>query len=495
MKKINSLKLSQKIENNEPIKLTFKYIDEELLMITNSIIARLLSKTDQIFLLNSVITIMREVLVNALKANAKRVFFRKHNLDIHKSDDYEKGIIKFKNTVIGEFDLIQADLMNSDYFVETVFKLEDDRLLIRVNNNAHILPEELERIQFRIEKASAYNNFTDAYEEIEDSTEGAGLGIVLTILLLSNMGIPPKNYAIRSKNGMTETNVLIPKELKPKEIVTEIKDQILSEIDGIPTFPEHIMILQKLCNDPESSIDEIARRIKADPALTSDVIKLSNSAGFVPGKRIETVNSAIMTIGLKNVNAILIACNARKILNERYSTFEQIWNHCNKTAFYARNIANKYKLHDTIENAVMAGLLHDLGKIILLSTDRKVAKKIGDIVQDRKIPTAATAIEEISIGISHATLGSMLAEKWNFPEYLIQAIKFHHSPQNSDDKYKTLNYTVYLANMLCGIETRKYSYYYIEDNILEFFKLGDIDEFKIYHESLKKSYEDMKTSL
>ena len=491
MKKLNKSKLSEKIANKEPIKITFKYIDEDILMITNSILARVLSNTDQIFLLNSIITILREILVNALKANAKRVFFTKMNLNINDKNDYSNGIIQFKNTVIGEFDQIETDLNNSDYYVESVFRISDRDLSIQVSNNSPILPEEMERIQYRIQKAATVKDFTDAYEDIQDSTEGAGLGIVLTILLLQNMGVEAKNFQISRKNGLTVSTLTIPRLLKPIEVITSIKEKILGEIEGIPTFPENILTLQRLCTDPESSIDEISRRISADPALTTDIIKLSNSAGFVPGKRIETVPAAIMTIGLKNVNAILLASSARRILNERYSTFEQIWNHCNKTAFYARNIALKYRMPDVVEYAYIAGLLHDLGKIILLATDINLTRKIAEIIQDRKVAPSSTVIEEISIGLSHSAIGAMVAERWNFPVYLIEAIRDHHAPLNADTKFRDVVYTVYLANMMCGIESRKYSFPYLEDTVLDYFKLDDPDEFKKTHQLLIKQYENL----
>jgi HD-like signal output (HDOD) protein len=494
MKKLNKPKLTEKIHRHEPIKLSFKYIDEDILIITNSILARILAETDQTYLLNTAITVMREVLVNALKANAKRVYFKKMNLDINNPGDYEKGMADFKTDIIGEFDAIESDLNNSDYFVETLFHEQEIRLVIQISNNSPILPEEMERIQYRIQKAVTLKDFTDAYEDIQDSTEGAGLGIVLTILLLNNMGVDSKNFKIARRANLTVTSITIPRQLKPQEVVTRVKEKILAEVEGIPTFPENILQLQRLCNDPDALIEEISRRISSDPALTTDIIKLSNSAGFVTGKRIETVSTAVMTIGLKNVNAILMASSARRILNERYSTYEQIWTHCNRTAFYARSIALKYKLSAIYENVYIAGLLHDLGKIILLATDLPLTEKIAEIVQDRKGPASSSVIEEMAIGISHSTIGGMVAEKWNFPDYLVAAIRYHHSPLNTDPKFRDIVFTVYLANMICGIEGRRYSFPYIDDTVLEYFKMEDAGEFESYRTLLKKQYENLITT-
>jgi len=490
MKKIDRIEISRKIQGNEPINISFKYIDEELLLILNSILAKILAKADQLFLLNSLITILREAAVNALKANAKRVYFQKKSLDITDPAHYKKGMALFKKEVIGEFRIIQKDLQSSDYRIEMGFRIKNDSLLISIRNNTSILPEEQDRIRVRMQKAIKYNDFSDAYAEIQDDSEGAGLGIVLSILFLKNMGIDPGKFSIRSEKDITMTTLVIPSELRPSGITTKVQAHILSEIDGIPTFPQHILELQRLCNNPESSISEISERIMVDPALVTDVIKLSNSAAFFPGKRIEGISEAIMTIGMKNVNAILTVSLARRILNERYASYEQIWEHCHRTAFYARKISSILHLEGVSDRAFMAGLLHDLGKIILLATDLSLVEKIAKIVNNRKIITS-TVMEEISIGISHSAIGALIAEKWNFPEYLVEAIKNHHSPLSSG-KNNDVVCVVYLANMFCGIEDRRYSFYYVEQDVLERYGIADKREFDALHKKIKTRYDSIQ---
>ncbi len=482
--------ISSKINKGEPLRLSFKYVNEKVLMVLNSVLSKLLSKNDQIYLLNSVVTILREIIINALKANAKRTFFMKSNLNINDEHDYKKGMAKFKKKVVGDFDSIEADLKRSDLYVQICFEAAPDMIRISVSNNSPVLPVELDRINFRIDKALKYNDFSEAYSEIEDDTEGAGLGIVLTILLLKNMGIDPLSYRIENAGKITRTSLAIPSVLKPGEITTKVKQHILKEIEGIPTFPENIVHLQRLCRDPESSIDTIVKKLKIDPALSTDVIKLSNSAGFAPGTRIEDIKSAVVIIGLKNLEAILVASNARRILNERYSSFETIWDHCNKVAFYAYNIAISYRQSAIIENVYMAGLLHDLGKIILLATDKKLVRRIADLVENRKITT--TTMEEISIGISHSSIGALISKNWNFPPYLIEAIQHHHAPLNCSEKYRDVVYIIYLANMMVGIDDRKYNFYYIDESVLERYDLLDTGRFNELHQRLKIRYESTK---
>ena len=480
--------INAKIKEGSPFHFRFKFASKSNIMFINTIMSKLLANMDRIFLLNSIVTIVREVVVNAQKANAKRIYFRVNNIDIKDSAKYNEGMKDFKEKVIGDFPSFEEKIMHSDYYIDLGFSFQGDDLHVLITNNAPILPEELKRVNHRISKAIQYNDFAEAYAETEDDTEGAGLGIVLTILFLKSMGIDPRTFTLNSDGKITSTKLLIPKQLRDSSITSNVRAQIVADVDGIPTFPENVLTLQKLCNDPESTIDTISERIQMDPALSTDVIKLSNSAGFVPGKRIESVYEAVMTIGLKNVNAILMTSNARRILNERYSKFEEIWDHCNKVAFYAITIASKLKKRQVVEYAFLTGLLHDLGKIILLSTKKEIVDQIADQVKERKIKTS-TIMEEISIGISHSTIGEIVARKWNFPDYLVEAIQHHHAPLNASEEYRDIVYVAYLANMLVGIEDRKYYYFYLEETVLERFDITSEDKFNDFHKTIIDKYE------
>jgi len=474
----------RKIENRENIKLTFQYVSDDTLVLLNSIVSRVLSKYDIPYILYSMLTVVREIVVNALKANAKRVFFNKSGYNINDLRDYNRGIASFKDQVVGDFDSIKDDLIKGPYFIQFEIIFTENGMNFYVKNNVPILPQEQERINQRIAAAADKSNFHEIYEEIEDDTEGAGLGIALVVLFLKSMAGGFSSLRIRSDGKITVTSFEIPFNLKPESITSMIKNRILKEITGVPTFPEKVLTLLYLCSNPDSSIDDIVIRIKSDVAIVSDVIKLANSAGFITSGKIEDIGMAVMKIGLKNLKSLLIASNARKIMESRYSRFEETWEHCNRVAVYSRLIAEKYKMQGVAENAFLAGLLHDLGQVILLAVDMNDIKKIARIVHDRNIISSAI-MEEISIGISHSEIGALVSENWNFPDYLTQTIRFHHSPQNIQKEYRDIVYTVYLANLLCGIEKKKYHYYYAEEPVLERFKLEGEKELIELHSEIR----------
>lgn len=478
-----------RIVNGEPVKLGFKYVTDDLLMFINSILTRELAKHDLQYLIYSVVTILRELIVNSLKANAKRIFFQKNNLDINNPDQYKEGVERFKEDIIGDFESIKDDMLNNDHSINLNISEESDYIFFTVKNSVPIIPEELKRINCRIAVAIQQANFSDIYDKIEDETEGAGLGIALVVMFLKSMGIDPSSFTIKSDNKITVASFKIPYVLKPADVLTTVKKQILEEITGIPTFPENITTLLQMCGSPDADIEKIAQTIKLDVSVTSDVIKLANSAGFITGQKVDDINRAVMKIGLKNLKFILLASNARKIMESRYNKFEEVWEHCNRVAFYSREIALKYKMQSgAADNAYIAGLLHDLGKVILLAVDMDSVRKIAEIVHDRNIITT-TVMEELSIGISHAEIGHMVSEKWNFPEFLAQIIRYHHSPLSFPKEIQDIGFCVYLANMIAGVEKRKYYYYYIEEMVLERFSINSESDLNKLDDFLKNEYD------
>ncbi|MFH0974289.1 MAG: HDOD domain-containing protein [Spirochaetota bacterium] len=486
MQNIKPSDLLSLLDKEKTVSIKFPFHNETLLKSIDAFFSKVLAKIDMIYLLDSVVTILREIIANAVKANAKRYYFLKLKLDINNQEKYSNAIKNFRKEVIGT-DTIEKELESTDFRAILSVAMTDDGVKVMVENNVPIHAVEMERINIRMKKAREYKDFTEAYEEIYDETEGAGLGIVLSILLLKNTGMGESAFNISTDGKTTQAKFEIPYELKPKVITTQIKKQIISEVDGLPSFNQNIVELLRLCKDPESTIEQVVGKIISDPALTSEILKLANSAGFFLGKRVEHINEAVLIIGFSNLHDLLLVTGTRSILEKRYTKFKEIWNHCTKTADYARYIAQKFGKSKTVEFAYLGGLLHDLGKLVLLAADSKFTAWISDLTKDRKIRTS-TILEEVSLGISHSTIGELMAKKWNFPEYLVDAIKFHHSPLEANDKFKEFIFPVYLGNMLAEFESGKYNYYYLEESVLEKYQLRTQKDVDDLHKELKEAF-------
>ena len=491
MKQADKKELVRKLGDREGVNITFKRMNDRAMGVMNALLVKGLSMMDSLFMLNSLITVVRELAENAQKANAKRLLFGNLGRDIGDEAQYREVMADYSDKMKHITRHMEREIDAGKYDVTVGFRFDGDDFLVEVSNNVRILDSELDRIRLRLERGRNAEHFMDVFGEIQDTTEGGGVGLVLAIFMLRNMGVDPGNLTVGTDEGYTRMTLRVPGNLKPAEVTTEVKRQILGDVKGLPTFPETIENLLGLCDNPDSSMEDIAEAIERDPALTTDVVRLSNSAGFISGKRIYNAIDAVKTIGLKNVRALLMVSSARNILDSRYEKFEEIWEHCNRVSLYSRFISRDYQLTGRFENIATAGLLHDLGMIVLLSTDMELMQRISSIVSDRGIINS-TVLEEVSIGISHSALGGVIARRWNFPDYLIEAIQHHHSPLGASAEFRDIVFTVYLANMLVGIEERKFEYPYIEETVLERFSLSGERRLEAYHGRLMEQARDSK---
>lgn len=468
--------------------VAFQYLSREIENGLNALLAKILSRCDMGYLYDTLEAVLREVMHNGVKANMKRIWFRDLNLDINNEEEYRKGMAGFRDVALHP-DRMRDRLLDSAYRVVVTFRKKADGIGIDVTNNACVLPAEMERIRERLAKSARCEGFSEAYEDMYDSSEGAGLGIILTALLMKNAGMNDDALSAVAGEDSLTISLRIPRELKSPEIVTRITEKILEDVGILPTFPESILRLRRLCESPDTTVESISEAISHDPSIAADVIRLSNSAAFVPGRRIRTINEAVVIIGMNNIFALLTAAAARSIIDRRYRRFEQVWEHCNRTAFYARNIAFDSGHSDLVDGVFIAALLHDIGKIVLLSTNIDLVNQIAGMVSNRKI-RSTTIIEELFIGISHSTIGSLIAERWNFPDDLIEAIRYHHAPLDPEVQNRDLVMIVYLANQISNQEYRQLDIGFYEAGVLDRFGIGSRVELEAMAGRLRGRYDN-----
>ncbi len=455
-------------------------------------IYRFLQNYDILYMKNPVITVVRELVNNAIKANLKRVYFKKKNLNISSPEEYRAGMEQFKE------DVYQSD--SSEYFqlleksnlvTRVAFKATDDNLFINVINNIPILEAELEKITNRVKKAYEYNDIAEAFDDVLDDTEGAGLGLIIAMMLFKNSGLPAESFRIYQKNDLTIAAISIPQSLSVIKSRIRVAEEILNEVETIPAFPESILEIQRLCSNPEVPMKRIAESITHDPGLTTSMLRLANSAGYVTGKKIESIEEAAKIVGVRGINTLLLATGVHKIMDSRYKRYEAVWQESYRRAFYAQKIALQMKQSKLSEFAYLASLVADIGLIVILSIKPELGKRLMTITGQRSY-VDSQLIEEISIGISHATLGGMICRKWNFNDSLIKAVEYHHRPHMAPDTLRPLVNVIHLADSLCETEKNSTSIELIDEDVLEFFNLNESTSFDLLHKVLMQTYEVQK---
>ena len=454
------------------------------------IIHRYLAKYDTLYIKDTVLATAKELITNGVKANLKRLYFQEKELNINEVSDYRNGMESFKAEIF-QSDYV-GKLDESNLNIKVLFKLDPENLNLTIINNSEILDLELKKIQVRIEKAYKYNDISEVFDDVLDDSEGAGLGLMMSIMMMKNSRFKPGSYTITKDKGSTISNVKIPLELEKKDVKENIKDEIINEIAELPSFPENILQIKKLCENPESTVKEISDHILTDPGLTTSILKLANSAGYFSIKKVETIEEAVVKIGFKGVNALLMASGACSVMDSKYKSkyrqYDTIWRNSYKRAYYAQKITSKYNLAKINEIAYLSSLLLDIGKIVLLSVNQDFISKIQEITGNNDMGNL-DCLEELSLGMSFSYLGSLISKKWNFSDAIASTIEYSKKPYMANPNYKPIVYTAYLSDCMVNIDNKKMKFHFIDEDVLEFFKLDKQEAFESLHEQLRAEYQ------
>lgn len=465
-----------RVLRGEPVSYKYPGLLEPGFEFISGFLFRVLNELDLGYMSELVVVLLKEMIFNASKAVAKRIYFEDEKLDITNSGHYARGMEGFGNTVLRNWDEFRVAHDSSKYQIWVDLKLSDSDLELVIRNNVVLVPDEENRIRSRFKIFSEATDVHATMERVRDDTEGAGLGIVLVLVLLQNAGIPPGNFNIQSRDGQTITFIRIPRRLRPVEVKAKFTKQILSEIDGLPSFPQNITTVLQLCNSASASLPNIAQEIAKDPALTAQIIKLVHSAGYITRVKNPTVLDAVKIIGLKMVRNLLLVSGARNIISSKYRVkdLETIWEAANRVSFFARTLASKPEVADSV---VVAGLLFELGKIVLLSLDPETIKGIAKMVGSGRIRNSSI-MEEITIGMGHPEVGARLAERWNFPEGLTTMIRYQQKPLQAPESYRESVRTLYMAIRLHDAANAATTYYSVEPEIMESFGITSGEKFQ-----------------
>ncbi len=486
--KIHPEDYSVALNNGNRFYMQFHFFTSEVESQYMKILHRFLEKHDVLYLKDMILTILRELITNAVKGNTKRLYFKLNNLNIKNNEDYERGMESFKNDVYANESDIFDKLKKANLIARVVFESLPGTLRISVINNTPLLKEEFKKIQKRIKDAYSYNDLADAFEDMLDDTEGAGLGLIMAMILFKSAGLPADSFKMKSSKGVTSAILTIPVQVSRYKFNVKIADELIKEIEKIPSFPENILEIQKLTTNPDTTMKQISNSIKRDPGLTTSILKLANSAGYITLQKTKTLEDAVKLIGLKAIDTLLIASGVQKILDSRFKKFESIWKDSYRAASYAFKMAMQTRNKQLNEFIYLATLLADIGNIILLSVKPEVTEKIHEIAET-KIIENASLLEEMSLGVSHSTLGSLICQQWKFHETLVKVIEYHERPHMAPEKYKNLVYLVYLAYSFVNIETRRLRFEFLDEDVLDFYNLKEKSKFELLHNTLKKAYD------
>jgi len=201
------------------------------------------------------------------------------------------------------------------------------------------------------------------------------------------------------------------------------------------SLPEVCIQVQALADSPHTTADDIADVVGKDTALTTRLLKLVNSAYFSLPRKIDTVSRAVNLIGMRELRNLTLAASAAEVFSRIPSSLIDMaafWQHSVFCGLMARNLAQHANvLHS--ERLFTAGLLHDVGRLLMLM---KVPDDIGKAESMRlQSKRDICEIEQELVGFDHAEVGQALLLHWNLPKNLCASVRYHHNPEEAMDAH------------------------------------------------------------
>jgi HD-like signal output (HDOD) protein len=229
--------------------------------------------------------------------------------------------------------------------------------------------------------------------------------------------------------------------LRPKDLIDESPEL------GSP--PMVYRRLVEVINHPRGGAGDVANVIRQDTALTARLLKLVNSAFFSFPKKIDTVSQAVSVVGTSQVRDLALATSVTELFGSLPSDLidaEGFWKHSLACGVGARAIAG-LRNETNIERFFVAGILHDVGRLVLIMRAPDETRQILDRAAERG--TVLYEAEREMIGFDHGKIGGALMDHWSMPDALREAIRYHHEP-NKAERFPLETATVHVADILAN---------------------------------------------
>lgn len=226
--------------------------------------------------------------------------------------------------------------------------------------------------------------------------------------------------------------------------------KLLDGMQTLPSLPTLYQELVKVLNSEDASIDRVAKIIAKDIAMVTKVLQVINSPFYGLRARVSNPAQAVALLGLNAIKSLTLSTKVFAQFDQArlpFFSLDVLWQHGLTTANHARALAKEEHAEQALlEDCFTAGMLHDVGTLVLASNLPERYTEMLALMQEREMPEWEA--EQQIYGATHAEVGGFLLSKWGLSEEIVEAVAFHHSPQRSVRPEFSALAAVHVANAM-----------------------------------------------
>ncbi len=225
-------------------------------------------------------------------------------------------------------------------------------------------------------------------------------------------------------------------------------DELIGRGQELPSLPEIYLRVSQQLEDEKVSVFEIGNTVQNDPAITTRVLKMVNSAYYGLPNQVSSVAQAVSLLGRERLKHILIGSVLRGVFSAQDNpafSMQEFWQHSIKTAIIARQLAQELPTIEEPEAMFTAGLLHDIGRLFLINRVPEQLLAAEEYMIRKRVDILSAEIAEV--GLTHTAVGESLMHHWGLPQLLIDCARYHHEVVH-DGPNRRATHLVYFANKL-----------------------------------------------
>ncbi|HEY3277010.1 MAG TPA: HDOD domain-containing protein [Syntrophorhabdaceae bacterium] len=236
-------------------------------------------------------------------------------------------------------------------------------------------------------------------------------------------------------------------------MIENFREKVEETINFLPPMPSIMMELIDALNNEDVDLRSLGKIISRDPAMVMNVLKIANSAFYGLPTKITNIEQAVRMLGTNEITSLCISCSASRSLKPPKGVetlnMKEFWRHSVATGVIGKILCNKLSM-GRLESLYLAGLVHDVGKVVLDRFIHDAYRQIVELTYKENI--SILEAETMVVGASHDIVGGWLMERWRLPPIFGEVARYHHAVNETPDKSVVVVALINMADQLARLK-------------------------------------------